>query len=176
MRCEVCGRKIRESPMRVVIEGAKLTVCGSCAKHGQATWEPAAPKPAPVPQMQPSLGSPFKGPIPIKKRVVKAKVDTTKEVISDYAEVIKHAREKAGLSVEDLGMRISEKASVLRKIELGKIAPTNQLIARLEHELKVSLLVSVAEEKDVAQSVSKASNRELTLGDLIEFKKKDKGE
>lgn len=162
--------------MRVVIEGAKLTVCGSCAKHGQSTWEPAPPRPNPIPQLQGQGATAYSGPIHIKKRVIKARVDTSKEIVADYAEVIKQAREDAGLSVEDLGMKINEKASVLRKIELGKITPNNQLIARLEHTLKITLLVVVNEEKDEAEqrSAPKAANRELTLGDLIEFKKKDK--
>ena len=35
MRCEVCGRKIRTDPTRALIEGAILTVCFECSKHGK---------------------------------------------------------------------------------------------------------------------------------------------
>lgn len=174
MRCEVCGRKIREAPMRVIIEGAKLTVCTECSKHGKATWdEPARAKVLPERQSPISLGKPISGPIQIRKRIITARVDTSKELVEDYAEVIRQARESSGLSSEDLGKKISEKESVLKKIETGKMAPTEQLVAKLEHTLKIKLLVPVIEEK---VSIPKAENQEFTLGDAIKINKKGKGE
>ncbi len=174
MRCEVCGCKIREAPMRVVIEGAKLTVCTECSKHGKATWaEPSRTAVTPQRQSATSLGTPMRGPIQIRKKVIFARVDTSNELVEDYAEVIRQARESTGLSTEDLGKKISEKESVLRKIETGKMAPTEQLISKLEHALKIKLLVPVAEEK---VSLPKAANQEFTLGDAIKLDKKGKGE
>jgi len=174
MRCEVCGHKIREAPMRVVIEGAKLTVCTECSKHGKSTWEEPA-KPAVFPQMHvmTSQGAPIPGPIQIRKRVITARVDTSQEVVQDYAEIIRQAREKAGLSHEDLGKKINEKESVLRKIETGKMSPNDLLISKLEHTLKIKLLIQVAEEKI---PLPKATSREFTLGDAVKIGKKGKGE
>jgi putative transcription factor len=173
MRCEVCGRKIRENPQRVVIEGAKLTVCAECSKHGKATWEPTKPTAAPQRGLiGASQGPQMKAPIQIKKRVIFARVDVSQEVVEDYADVIREARQKAGLSTEDLGLKISERESVLKKIELGKIAPNDQLVSKLEHALKIKLLVPVAEEK---VPVPKAASHEFTLGDAIKIDKKDKG-
>jgi putative transcription factor len=174
MRCEVCGRKIREAPMRVVIEGAKLTVCTECSKHGKATWE--EPRLTVIPQMQrmSSRGAPIPGPIQIRKKIITARVDTSQETVQDYAEVIRVAREKLGLSTEDLGKKINEKESVLKKIETGKIAPNDQLISKLEHTLKIKLLVPVAEEK---VPIPRTASHEFTLGDAIKIeKKKGKGE
>ena len=174
MRCEVCGCKIREAPMRVVIEGAKLTVCTECSKHGKTTWdEPARATFTPQRQSGTSIGAPMRGPIQIRKRVIFARVDTSNELVEDYAEVIRQSRESIGLSTEDLGKKISEKESVLRKIESGKMAPTEQLISKLEHALKIKLLVPVAEEK---VSLPKAASQEFTLGDAIKLGKKGKGE
>ena len=172
MRCEVCGHKIHDSPNRVIIEGAKLTVCHHCAKHGKATWEePSKPKPSPIQHR----ATPIQGPIQIKKKVIQAKVDTSQEIIQNYAEEIRHAREKLGLSHEDLGKRLNEKASVLRKIETGKMEPNDMLASKLEHTLKINLLVQVAQE-ETPKLLPKATSTELTLGDLIQIKKKDKGE
>ncbi|NLB75653.1 MAG: TIGR00270 family protein, partial [Crenarchaeota archaeon] len=39
MRCEVCGRKIHTDPVKAVIEGAQLTVCVECSKHGKLVYE-----------------------------------------------------------------------------------------------------------------------------------------
>jgi putative transcription factor len=172
VRCEVCGRKIRENPQRVVIEGAKLTTCVECSKHGKATWEEPRPAPAAAKPSATSYGAPMSGPIQIRKRTLVARVDTSQEVADDYAEVIKQAREKMGWTVEELGLKISEKESMLRKVELGKMVPTEQVIAKLEHALKIKLLVPVVEEK---VSAPKAASREFTLGDVIIDKKK-KGE
>ena len=177
MRCEVCGRKIRENPNKVIIEGAKLTVCHECAKHGKTTWS-EAPKPQ-VELQKPNLTSPgyapIQGPIQIKKRVIKARVDTSQEIVEDYSEVIRQAREKFGLSHEDLGQKINEKESLLRKIETGKVSPSDLLVSKLEHALKIKLLVPVPEEQ-TTQKTAKAANSELTLGDIIQFDKKNKGD
>ena len=174
MRCEVCGCKIHEAPMKVVIEGAKLTVCTECSKHGKSTWEEPA-KPSLIAQRTPtSYGTPIQGPIQIRKRIIIARVDTSQEIVQDYAEVIREAREKLGLSHEDLGKKINEKESVLRKIETGKISPNDQLVSKLEHALKIKLLVPVAEEK--AASLPKKVSHEFTLGDAIKLDKKGDGE
>ena len=115
----------------------------------------------------------MRGPIQIKKKVITARVDTSQEIVADYAEVIRQAREKLGLNTEDLGKKINEKESLLRKIETGKVSPSDQLISKLEHALKIKLLVAVTEEK---VPVPKAASREFTLGDVIKVNKKGKGE
>ena len=160
--------------MRVVIEGAKLTVCIECSKHGKATWEePATPTVTLQRQAATSYGTPIQGPIQIRKKIIQAKVDTSQEIVEDYSEVIRQAREKLGLSHEDLGKKINEKESLLRKIETRKVAPNDQLVSKLEHALKIKLLVPVAEEK---VPLPKAASHEFTLGDAMKFDKKGKGE
>jgi putative transcription factor len=157
-----------------VIEGAKLTVCVECSKHGKSTWEEPV-KTAVIPQRQTisSQGASIPGPIKIRKKVVITRVDTSQEIVEDYADVIREARKSIGLSHEDLGKKISEKESVLKKVETRKITPNDQLISKLEHALKIKLLVPVAEEK---VPLPKTASREFTLGDAIKIGKKGKGE
>jgi putative transcription factor len=76
-----------------------------------------------------------------------------------------------GLSHEELGKKINEKASVLSKLETGKMTPNNILVTKLEHALKIKLLVPIKEEK-IQQGIPKSLNREPTLGDLIQLNKK----
>ena len=170
MRCEVCGRKIHGSPIRALIEGAKLTVCSECSKHGKIIREEPTFK----------QGAPRKPLLPIpgktqKKKTITATVDITQEVVEGYDSKIRQAREKLGLSHEELGKKINEKASVLRKLETGKMTPNNILVTKLEHALKIKLLVPVSEEK-IAQEIPKSPNRELTLGDLMQLNKKGREE
>jgi len=165
LRCEVCGRKIHGAPIRAVIEGAKLTVCIECSKHGkiiseeEAFGQPTPKKPlTPMPFIQ-------------KKKPAQAKVDITQEIVEGYDSKIRQAREKLGLSHEELGKKINEKASVLSKLETGKMTPNNMLVTKLEHVLKIKLLVPIKEEKN-SQGFPKSPTRETTLGDLIQLNKK----
>jgi len=171
MRCEMCGRKIMGKPFKVIIEGAKLTVCTDCSKHGKLTWE-EEPKPKTITKP--------KGPRPpltviVKKQPETAPTATTVELVEDYDVKIRQAREKLGLSHEDLGKKLNEKVSLLRKIETKKMTPDNMLATRLERALKIKLIVPASEEKIKVPSAKmlKAPSRELTLGDLIRIDKKD---
>jgi putative transcription factor len=167
LRCEVCGNKIHRSPIRVIIEGAKLTVCSECSKHGKIVREEPIFKQGPA---RKPLAL-----IPVKKKTATAAVNNTQEVVEGYDSKIRQAREKLGLSHEELGKRINEKTSVLRKIETGKMTPNNMLVTKLEHALRIKLLVPVSEEK-IAQEIPKSPNRDLTLGDLIQLNKKGREE
>jgi putative transcription factor len=136
-------------------------VCTECSKHGKIICGEIT---------QETARKPF-APILAKRQAPRATVDTTREIVEGYDSKIRQAREKLGISHEELGKKINEKASVLRKIETGKMTPNNQLVIKLEHTLKIKLLVPVVEEK-TPQQIPKAQNRELTLGDLMQLDKK----
>ena len=91
--------------------------------------------------------------------------------MEDYDVRVRQAREKLGLTHEELGKKINEKVSVLKKIETRKIKPDDKLAAKLEHALRIKLLVPASEDKVPAVTVSKQSNRPLTLGDIIRLEK-----
>ncbi len=166
MRCEVCGCRITGKSFNVIIEGAKLTVCIECSKLGEKYYEEpkkkiAAPRPADLKPLRPQAGRPL---VP--------KVDTGLELVENFDVKIRQARERLGLSHEELGKRINEKVSLLRKIETGKMAPDNRLAKILEHSLKVRLIVPAKEEKVPQAKLARTEGRDLTLGDLIELGKK----
>ena len=184
MRCEVCGRKIHNDPIRANIEGAKLTVCAACAKHGKIIYpdeEKQVPKsPFLTIASNPSSTSASttagstkakrQPQMMQKKRNLVAKVEITQELVEGYATQIRVAREKLGYSHEDLGLKINERSSVLKHIELGKMEPNNLLAGKLERLLKIKLLVPIDEEEKNSTSTPVASkNQEMTLGDLIEI-------
>lgn len=162
MRCEVCGRGIIGKPRKAVIEGAKMIVCGECAKLG-STYLEVPPKPR--------LKSRTK---PQPKLYVKRPPHTNLEgleLVNDYHVRIRQAREKLGLSHKDLGRKIGEKVSVLRKVESSKMIPNHNLANKLERALKVKLLVSPSKLGSPDRIL--ASPREITLGEIVQLKRKE---
>jgi putative transcription factor len=167
LRCEVCGRRINGKSFNVIIEGAKLTVCNECSKLGKIYYEEPKQKIA-----GPRLGTTLK---PLRIQTIKPqtpKVDTSLELVENFDLKIRQAREKLGLSHDELGKRINEKVSLLRKIETGKMTPDNRLATILEHALKIKLIVPAKEEKVPQAKLAKTASRDLTLGDLIQMGKK----
>jgi putative transcription factor len=167
LRCEVCGRRINGKTFNVIIEGAKLAVCSECSKLGKVYYEEPKQKVA-----GPRRGAAPK-PLMIQTKKPQApKVDTTLELVENFQVNIRQAREKLGLSHEELGKRINEKVSLLRKIETGKMTPDNRLATMLEHALKIKLIVPAKEEKVPQARLTKTAGRDLTLGDLIQLDRK----
>ena len=166
MQCEVCGRQIFGAPIRSVIEGAKMTVCSECAKLGSGYWEPKI-------QCRTKKSKKRQQPtISFSKRKQSPTVTETLELVGDFGQRVRQAREGLELSHEDLGRKIREKVSVIRKIEIGKMVPDLVLAEKLEHALKITLRVPASEPN--VQPVLSSKPRGTTLGDLIQFKVKEK--
>jgi putative transcription factor len=141
-------------------------VCIECSKHGRVIREEEIELRRITPK-KPLTSTPFIQ----KKKSAQPKVAITQEVVEGYNSKIRQARENLGLSHEELGKKINEKASVLSKLETGKMTPNNMLVTKLEHVLKIKLLVPIKEEK-ISQGFPKSLSRETTLGDLIQLNKK----
>ena len=168
MQCEVCGHQIFGTPFRAIIEGAHMTVCSKCSKLGSGCWEPETQQPKKV-------GTPRNHPIQyLAKRKQRQTVPETLELVENFGQLVRQAREDLGLSHEDLGRKIRERVSVLRKIESGKLVPDLGLAEKLEHILKIKLRVPPLEPKAQISPTNKPQG--TTLGDLINFKLKEEGE
>ena len=164
MQCEVCGQRIIGKPRMVIIEGAKMMVCERCSSLGSPYIEPEAKKGAYLPVLRRRL-----------KKVTAAKKPSPRmiledlEVVEDFGRVVRKARERMNLSHEDLGRRIGEKVSVLKKVESGRMIPDLKLARKLEHALKIKLLVPPPENLE-AVKVPPPPNVEPTLGDVVHLK------
>jgi putative transcription factor len=60
----------------------------------------------------------------------------------DFAGRIREARMKMGLTHEQLGMKMNEKAQQLKKFETGALKPDELLAKKLERFLGIKLYVS----------------------------------
>jgi len=142
-----------------------MTVCSECAKLGSGYWEPK-------PQRRAKKSIKRQPTISFSKRKQRPTVTETLELVGDFGQRVRQAREGLGLSHEDLGRKIREKVSVIRKIESGKMVPDLVLAEKLEHALKIKLRVPASEPN--VQPVLSSKPRGTTLGDLIQFKLKEK--
>jgi len=89
-------------------------------------------------------------------------------VIEHFGSIVREARQRLNLSQEDLGRKISEKVSVIRKIESEKIMPNERLARKLERALGVKLIVPLVEPEPLAYSSQRS--RGLTLGEIAHLK------
>ncbi|MBN2154060.1 MAG: TIGR00270 family protein [Candidatus Lokiarchaeota archaeon] len=179
MDCEICGNEIRGRGIKVVVEGATLTVCRDCAELGERVREEPrgrltvkaaqdhqgrlkAPSPArAVPQKQ----LPTRKPRPLAS-------DENQEIVENYAEIVRKAR--GTMTTEEFAASLKEKATVIQKVETGKLQLTVKLARRIEKLYRVKLVRQrdAAEDmEDVIWKPEKKSDYSPTLGDFIKEKR-----
>jgi putative transcription factor len=159
MQCELCGRECECRP--ATIDDVRMMLCPGCMRHGQGVSK------------SPENSSRFNKPILDRIRRPKQKDVYTKmekELVSEWNSLIKKAREKKGLSREELGFKIGERTVTISKIENGDLRPSDKVIEKIEKELKITLFENV--EKVPSYATGSHSRGSLTLGDFI--KKEDK--
>ena len=88
------------------------------------------------------------------------------ELLEDFPQKIRRARESRGWKQADLGAKINERVSVIAKLESGAITPGDDLVRKLERELGIKL-------KERVQPIAvkkQAAGAGITLGDLVKMK------
>lgn len=160
MNCDICGKEA--NLYKTDIEGSLLNLCQVCAKMGAVMGEIK--------------------PLPTKKELRKMKkeeaeplfIDENKEIIQviteDYANIIKSAREKKGLTQKDFARMIAEKESLIHTIESEKHKPSMPLARKLEKALKIKL---VEQHEEKHGKLVRTGSGPLTIGDIIKTKKRN---
>jgi len=115
---------------KVLVEGNLLTVCKTCSKRGKPS------------NNQPNTQKSFVRP---KKMIKPNKItfDDSTILVNDFSEVIRKSRMIKGLTHEQLGILIKERASLLRKIESGSLKPDEELTKKLERFFRINLYTEV---------------------------------
>jgi len=127
-RCEICDNII-SGPIDIIqVDGGLFRVCIQCSKLGKSVQMPRK-FPTPRPIMSKSTPT---------DRVYE---ENDVELRIDFNKIMKTAREKKGISQEELGQRLSEKISVIRHLEAGTLKPNDILTRKIEHFLKIQLLI-----------------------------------
>jgi putative transcription factor len=115
---------------KVLVEGNLLTVCKTCSKRGKPS------------NNQPNIQKSFVRP---KKMIKPNKItfDDSTILVNNFSEVIRKSRMIKGLTHEQLGILIKERASLLRKIESGSLKPDEELTKKLERFFRINLYTEV---------------------------------
>src|SRR3989338_9083653 len=150
--CELCGR-IRSAQFMVSLDGVTLNVCSNCSGHGVFVSKiPQKPRYKDVREKQ----------LQVKD------VETEIDLVDDYSPLIRAARENLGLTIEQFAGKLNEKANLLKKIEQGKMTPTEKLGKKLEKFLGSSLFQKI-KLQDIG--TKKPDSKALKIGDIVTIKK-----
>ena len=174
LTCDVCGATIEGEPVIVEIDGAVLTLCQRCArKYTGVKGVKVIKGPTQVQSPQRSMTvTKYESRRGTTYRVNKPRINVDKyEVVENYAELIRDARESLGMGRDILAKVIGIKESILKRIEDGQLIPDIELARKLEKVLGISLL---RESEDVGTETQKSVGKALTLGDVVTLREKDK--
>ncbi len=179
VQCEMCGTETA-SPNRVKIEGAELDVCDECTDFGTEIKTGAGTSSTSTKYSTSSSGSSNSTSSSSRTGTSATSssssgggrrrdmYDDIEELATDYDERIRTAREKSGLSQEDLANQLNEKASLIRKIERGETLPSDDIQSKLERSLDIDLTESAG--VDDMDWDSDSSTDGFTLGDVVKRK------
>ena len=173
VQCEMCGKETAD-PNRVKIEGAELDVCDECTDFGtEVKTQDSTSSTSTKYSTSSSSGSSSSSTSSSSSSSSgggrrKDMFDDMEELAQDYDDLIRTAREQAGLSQEDLAKSLNLKASLIRKLEHGDTLPSDDVQRKLEKKLDIDL--SAGGSADEGDWDGGSSTGEYTLGDVVERK------
>lgn len=165
MQCEICG-VIRDSMKEVLIEGVKMKVCEKCENLGtpvnrnQSRYQSFSSN-------KKNSGNSNDNNNSNNERNSSNYIEEEDLLKSNYGALIKSKREELGIKQEDLAKMISEKESLIHKMESSNIIINMAIARKIERILKIKII-----EKGDSSSLEKVKyvDNSMTLGDLIKQK------
>jgi putative transcription factor len=168
--CELCGKQT-DDKKKIMVENSVFNVCISCSKRGKPIESNSnyrtiqgrntkiiGKSPSPSQHLSTSSSttiatkqSPSSNrirPMPRNKPMPLKKINLTDEMILDpeFPKIIRDARNKKGITHDQLGQKINEKVTLLKKVETGTIKPDEILSKKLENYLGIKLYINSNEE------------------------------
>lgn len=170
--CELCGKQTAEVIKKIRVENSVFNVCIACSKrgkpiefsannlrtasasssiHGKSTKNPGSSSLQYSPKTSTTKQGSYSSrprPMPRNRPPPQNKINLTDEMIlnPEFPKVIREARSKKGMTHEQLGQKINEKVTLLKKIETGTIKPDDILSKKLERFLGIRLFINSNEE------------------------------
>ena len=166
--CPVCGGIIWGRGQRVLLEGAKITVCDNCAQHGKKIYKP----PTNAKTTKPRQGRPRST---ARKQSLKPRGIEELEIVLDYAKRIRNVRNSLNLNQDQFAQKLNEKPSLLKRIETGKVEPTIKLAKKILKVYNIQLIKKADDtEFNVQETKFMKRSAGSSLGDIAYIKKKSK--
>lgn len=149
------------------VEGARLTVCDRCKRFGQEVRKhlnrPRASPSHPPTETALRIHKRTIKPRPVQEKTPKSELQEY-ELVEDYPQRIKRARESLKATQLELGKRIGERLSIIQKLETGKMWPSDSLVEKIERTLHITLRAPVSD--DLISHHYEKPTSELTIGDV----------
>ena len=114
--CEVCGKAV-SGLKRAEIDGVILEVCDNCVKLGNEMSEP--------------------GRVVLKRKTIET-LEEGEELVEDFAEKVRKARDLRNLKQDEAAKRIGVSLSILRRIENG-FRPDEKTAMKIQRFYNISL-------------------------------------
>ncbi len=127
-----------------------MEACMACAKFGKSIAEKKA----------------FSNRSPHQKRFKRPEAPRLR-IVDDFNTLLRTKREKLGLKQEQIARMVSERESIIQKMESGNFKPSITMARKLEKILKIQL---VEEAEDDEKVEIKKTTGGLTIGDLLKKK------
>ncbi len=188
--CEVCGGTFFGRPIKVKVDGYTALVCPSCARtirhQAGRRREPVdlSGRRASAP-LREARSRPMRPKVSTKETVRAREVKReeariaarlspdTYELVEGYGSVLRRAREEMGLTLDQVAKAVNIKTSLLRNIETERMVPPLRIVRALEKLLDVKITTVVSDvESAAAPPASDTQDRPLTLGEILELKKR----
>jgi len=165
----MCGKEVPiTKPM--LVEGSKLNLCPNCARFGDEY------KAANASSTSPGGGA------PVPKTVIEDRLQrrerrmqtrdiysaSSRELIDNYGEAVRSAREAKGLDLEEFSKSIFERKGTIARIEANDLVPDDKLIAKLEKALDICLKEEVMSGGQGGSSSAKSES--MTLSNFVKKK------
>ncbi|HVM44326.1 MAG TPA: multiprotein bridging factor aMBF1 [Candidatus Thermoplasmatota archaeon] len=156
--CEMCGKEL-PSLRKAIVEGTLMNVCGNCVRFGV---EQAG--------AHTEVTGRSRATAAIQNRAARGRTrdvfaDMPEELVEDYGERVREARQKLGLSIEEVGKRLNERQNELAKVEQGSYHPPDALVRKLEKFFGIKLMEKP--EAPAGVGGAKPTGGPMTLGDMI---------
>jgi len=157
----MCGKDVPiTKPM--MVENSKLNLCPNCARFGDEYKATSTAPGSPVPK------SVIEDRLQRRERRMQTRdiySVSSRELIDDYGEAIRKAREAKGLDLEEFAKSIFERKGTVARLEANDLVPDDKLIAKLEKALDIRLKEEVQSGGYVGDGGKKSDG--MTLSNFI---------
>lgn len=123
--CYICGQA---AVTDAIVEGAAVSVCGNCVRFGKPLSVPPGVR-RPVSNTSVKTSEPYRAPIQHEYSVVEG-----------YGKIIATAREKMGLTRQQLANGLFIQENVIERLEHEHLKPEHKVAEKLEKFLKIKLI------------------------------------